>query len=244
MSEQSNQELAAIFQPRTFEEALNLAERLAKTKMVPKEYEGNPDGIMIAMATGAHLGLHWTQALTSIAVFDGKPTLYGDVGLALVRQSGLLESIEEWDDPAIDGGTALCKVKRKNGDEATRTYSMMDAGISRVYYKDKDGNRKWYPLSEKPVWKSNPRRMRQWRARWWALRDVFPDVLKGVIGREEIVVHEPTDSTTAPDSPPEHPENGAAGLPMPEAIRTAEEPKTVDPQNELIINDDRGAAPE
>ena len=88
--------------------------------------------------------------------------------LALVRGSGLLEYIKE--EPTDAGCT--CTVKRRGEDEVCRSFSMEDA--KRAGLAGKQG-----------PWAQYPKRMLQMRARSWALRDVFPDVLKGVYIAEE-----------------------------------------------------------
>ena len=237
--------LAGALQPKTFEEAIRLADILAKSDMVSREYREKPGDIIVAMATGANLGLHWSVALTSITVMDGKPTLYGDVGLALVTQSGKLEWIKEWDDPALDGGTAFCEAKRTDWPEPVkRSYSMAQAAKVKIYYwKDKPGGGReklFFPLTSKPTWESYAPRMRQFRARWLCLRDVFADVLKGIVGREEYEDH-----IVIPDNPPQP---AVAALPMPKAvdeqsppqIATADQPKEIPANEKAPINGQEG----
>ena len=194
---EEHRELARIMQPKSMEEAIALAERLSKSDSVPAQYKGKPDDILIAMALGSELGIHWTQALASIWITNGKPTIYGDMGLALVEASGLLEYINEWDESGLDGGTAFCQVKRKGKPEPiTRSFSMAQA--EKVVFKGKraDGSTYTYKLTDKENWRNYDWRMRQFRARWLALRDQFADVLKGVIGREEV---EEIDVTPPPE---------------------------------------------
>ncbi len=208
-----HRDLAKIMQPKSMEQAVALAERLAKSGSVPEQYKGKPDDILIAMALGSELGIHWTQALPSIWITNGKPTIYGDMGLALVEASGLLEFINEWDESGLDGGTAFCEVKRKNKPQSiTRHFSMARAEAVTLKGHRKDGSAYTYKLTDKDNWKNYGWRMRQFRARWLALRDAFADVLRGVVGREEM---EEIDVTP--------PESAAAALPNPKAeTRTAE----------------------
>jgi len=56
-----------------------------------------------------------------------------------------------------------------------------------VYERDSQGQMRQVKLSDRPVWKAGyKKRMRQMRARWWTMKDTFPDALKGVEGREYI----------------------------------------------------------
>lgn len=163
-----------------------LCDTLAKSEMVPSEFRGKPANIFVAIQLGADLGLSPMQALQSIAVFNGRPTLFGDVGLALAMNSGLLEDFEEWYDEETK--TAHCRAKRTGGKAVERTFSQDDADRIMVY-QAKAGGGEWVKLSSRPTHRSYPKRMQQMRARWWALRDVVPDVYKGIAGREELEEH-------------------------------------------------------
>jgi hypothetical protein len=149
--------------PQSLNEALQFADMLSKSNMVPKDYQGNPANCIIAMQWGMEIGLQPLQAMQNIAVINGRPAIWGDAMLAIVRGSGLLERITE--DPTDAGCT--CIVKRKGEPEVTRTFTLEDA--KRAGLAGKQG-----------PWQQHPKRMMQMRARAFALRDVFPDVLRGV----------------------------------------------------------------
>ncbi|MFW9927757.1 MAG: transcriptional regulator [Candidatus Thorarchaeota archaeon] len=141
---------------------------MSKGEIIPDAYKGKPANILIAMQMGAPLGFNPVQAVQNIAVIKGKPCLYGDALLSLVRASGLLEEITE----EILEDRAICTVKRIGEKPVTRTYTIEDA--------------KKAGLLSKNNWVTHPKRMKQMRARTFALRDVFPDVLLGFTSVEEI----------------------------------------------------------
>jgi len=137
-----------------------------------------PADVLIAVQLAMELGVAPMQGLQSIAVINGRPTIWGDLLPALVYQSGLCEQfLEEGDETE-----ARCTVKRKGYAAITRSFSMEDA--RRVPYKESnDPSVKC--LADKSTYKGYPKRMLQMRARAFAIRDAFPDVLKGVGIREE-----------------------------------------------------------
>ncbi|UVL22418.1 recombinase RecT [Pseudomonas donghuensis] len=155
--------------PQNIDEALRFADFLAASDIVPKDFQRKPANILVAVQWGMELGLQPMQAMQSIAVINGRPSLWGDAVIALVRSSPLCEYVYETD----DGETATCRVKRVGEDEQVRTFSMADA--SQAGLKGKQG-----------PWAQYPKRMRQMRARSFALRDVFPDVLRGMPMAEEV----------------------------------------------------------
>lgn len=154
--------------PRTFDEAWRLADILADSDLVPKDFKGKPANCLVAIQWGAEIGLGALQAVQNIAVINGRPSLWGDALLALVRSSPLCEFVIETD----DGSTAVCRVKRRGEQERVRTFSVDDARAAGLHGKP-------------GPWQQYPKRMRQMRARAFALRDVFPDVLKGISMAEE-----------------------------------------------------------
>lgn len=154
--------------PTTIDEAMRFADMLSKSALVPKDYQGNPANCVIAMQWGMEIGLQPLQAMQSIAVINGRPAIWGDAMIALVKGSGLLERIQE----DVGDASATCTVKRRGEAEVSRSFSMEDA--KKAGLAGKQG-----------PWTQYPKRMMQMRARAWALRDVFPDVLRGVFVAEE-----------------------------------------------------------
>lgn len=155
--------------PQTFEQALTFANYLADSDMVPKDFKGKPANCLIGMQWGMELGMKPLQAIQNIAVINGRPNLWGDAMLALVRSSPLCEYVtEDWH----ADGTAFCKAKRRGESEQIRTFSDADAKLAGL-------------LGKQGPWTTGPKRMKQLRARGFALRDVFTDVLRGMGMAEE-----------------------------------------------------------
>ena len=156
--------------PQTFEQALTFSNYLADSDMVPKDFKGKPGNCLVAIQWGMEIGLKPLQAMQNIAVINGRPSLWGDAVIALVRSSPLCEYVIEED----DGRTATCRVKRRGEPEQSRSFSMDDAKAAGL-------------LGKQGPWTQYPKRMRQMRARAFAVRDVFPDVLKGLPVAEEVM---------------------------------------------------------
>ena len=155
--------------PQNIEEALKFSDYLSKSTIVPKDFANNPGNILVAIQWGMELGLQPMQAMQNIAVINGRPALWGDAVIALVRSSPLCEYIYETD----DGETATCRVKRRGEEEQFRTFSQTEAKAAGL-------------AGKQGPWTQYPKRMRQLRARAFALRDVFPDVLRGMPMAEEL----------------------------------------------------------
>lgn len=146
------------------------AKKLAGSDLVPKDFKNNPANCFIAIQWGKDLGLAPLQATQNIAVINGRPALWGDAVPALVIASKQCEYINM----TFENNTAICKVKRIGQPEHISTFSMQQAKVAGL--TEKGG-----------PWKQYPERMLANRARAFALRDVFPDVLKGLYTAEELI---------------------------------------------------------
>ena len=178
--------------PTNLQEAMKIADLLANSQIVPKDYQKNPGNILVAMQWGAEIGLQPLQAMQNIAVINGRPSLWGDAVLALVRSSGLLEQFEE----TQTEDEATCIVKRKGHKAVIKTFSKEDAKRAGL-------------LSKQGPWSQYPKRMMQMRARGYALRDEFTDILKG-FGVAEEERDKEIDVTPEPSNIKKH--QGASGL--------------------------------
>jgi len=153
----------------TMEQAIKVAEMLAKSSLVPKAYQGQPANVLVAMAYGESFGMQPLQAMQSVAVVNGMPGLYGDGLLAVCRSC----SDWEWMQEAVDGETAICTAKRRNEPEVTATFSVQDAKRAQLWGKA-------------GPWTQYPTRMLAMRARAFALRNLYADVLRGMGSAEEL----------------------------------------------------------
>lgn len=183
--------------PNNLQEAMQIAGILAESDIVPKDYQRKPGNILVAMQWGAEIGLQPLQAMQNIAVINGRPSIWGDAMLALVRGSGLLDFIRE--EMSEDGQKATVTVKRKNEEPVASVFTMEDA--KKAGLSGKQG-----------PWTQYPKRMLKLRARSYALRDVFPDVLKGMAIAEEEKDKEIDITPAAPETSTAKTNSGSSSL--------------------------------
>ena len=184
-----------------YELAKRISHTLSVSNLVPDAYRGRPNDIFVAVNMGQELGMEPFQAIQSIAGIEGKPCLYGDGLIGVVRASPKCLWIQE--SISDDGKTATC-VTQRDGDPSpiTASYSMDDAIQAGI--------------NTKFNWKKHPKRMLQMRARAYCLRDAYPDLLKGLGVVEERQDHD--------DQPPPVTEYK---LPEPETSPQLEEAKEI-----------------
>jgi hypothetical protein len=194
----------------TFDDAFRFAKMVSSSEFAPKDFKGKPESCLLAIQHGSEVGLSPMQSLQSIAVINGRPTIWGDAALALVQSSPVCEYVREYVEGEGDGLVAVCEAKRKGYPAPTVVrFSMADA--KRAGLAGKAG-----------PWTQYPGRMLTLRARGFALRNAFADALRGLITAEEAqdypVVVEPQEpvtvtqaapAVTQPQSPQDTPEGKA-----------------------------------
>lgn len=180
------------FAPATLTEAIQFSDMLSSSSMVPKAYQGKPQDILVCVQWGYEMGLAPMQALQNIAVINGKPSVYGDAMMALVQASPVCEDVEEYfENEGTPNPVAVCVAKRKNRKPVIAKFSVEDAKRAGLWGKQ-------------GPWSAYPKRMMQMRARGFALRDAFPDVLKGLISAEEAADY-PDEAKPRPVAKPANP---------------------------------------
>lgn len=182
---------ASPLNPSNFGELIRFADIASKSGMVPKDYSNRPQAIVIACQMGAELGLAPMQSLQNIAVINGRPSVWGDTLLALVKASPVCDDVIETIEGDGDSMVATCTAKRRGKEPVVARFSMADARSAGL-------------AGKVGPWKQYPKRMLQMRARGFALRDAFPDVLRGLITAEE-ALDIPSDVGGTKQSPVEQP---------------------------------------
>lgn len=189
-TQQSAQQLAQMQQtgqltrswwlvPEVWDMLERMCSRFAASKLVPQQFQGEPASVFVALATGLPLGLSPLACLKSIAVINGRPTLWGDAPVAMILQHPSLVSIDEKATGTIAGldrcWTVSIKRKLPSGQVRTveRSYSVDDAKLAKLWGKT---GREGQPTP----WVTSPDRMLYNRARAFTIRDAFADVLEGV----------------------------------------------------------------
>jgi hypothetical protein len=159
----------------TFDDAYRFAKMVSGSDFAPKDFRGKPESCLLAIQHGSEIGLSPMQSLQSIAVINGRPSIWGDAALAVVSASSVCEYVTEEIEDGKDGEAlvAICTAKRRGYPKPTVVrFTVTDAKKAGLWGKG-------------GPWTQYPRRMLQLRARGFALRDAFPDVLKGLVTAEE-----------------------------------------------------------
>jgi hypothetical protein len=158
---------------QSFDDAHRFAKMVAASEFAPKDFRGKPESCLLAIQHGSEVGLSPMQSLQSIAVINGRPTIWGDAALALVQSSQACEFVREYLEGEGDNLTAVCECKRRGYPAANVVrFSVADAKKASLWGKS-------------GPWTQYPQRMLALRARGFALRNTFADALRGLITAEE-----------------------------------------------------------
>ena len=172
----------AVFTPTNMTEAMGLAKLLANSDFVPTDFRGKPGNCFLAMQMGAELGVPPLQAMQGIAIINGRPSIWGDLSLAVVQAHPDYEDHKEFftGTEFDDKYTAVFQIKRKGQAWHEVKFSVADAKQAKLWQKrGRNG--------QDTPWITNPKRMLQMRSRGFGLRDKFADALKGMKLAEEVM---------------------------------------------------------
>jgi hypothetical protein len=190
----------AGFIPRTLSDLAQLADAIIQAGMVPKSYEGketltDPDKtyketkskLMIGIMKGLEVGLGPMTAISTIAIINNRPCIYGDGGTALIQQSGKLEKMtvteigttpapsDQIVNFADDYGIEVKMWRRNQSEPYVGRFTVADAKRAHLWMNAK-----------KTPWIEHPKRQLKWRAFSWPARDGFADCLMGLSIAEEV----------------------------------------------------------
>ena len=189
---------------QSFDDAFRFAKMVSQSDFAPKDFKGKAESCLLAIQHGSEVGLSPMQSLQSIAVINGRPTIWGDAALALVQSSSQCLYVREYTEGEGDSLTAVCEVQRRGYPQPTvARFSVADAKKASLWGKS-------------GPWTQYPARMLALRARGFALRNAFADALRGLVTAEEAqdyqtpAVSEPTPSVvkvTAAAAAPAVPED-------------------------------------
>jgi hypothetical protein len=151
-------------------EVAQLAHAVANTDFVPKGMRNNEAAITAAILYGDEIGLAPMQALRSIAIIDGQPSLRAETQRAMILGAGHFIWPEEF---------TVTKVTW-----AGRRFDSINAEPTRITWTMDDARRAH--LDGKPNWRSYPREMMSARSSADLARAIFADVIGGLAATEEL----------------------------------------------------------
>lgn len=169
-------EIRAIV-PADHGEAFRMAQGICQAGLAPDSYKNDPHKVTVGIMAGMELGVPPLQALSGIAIINGRPAVWGDLAVGLCQSKGAIAKHQSFfeGEEGTDGYTAVYQIWRVGQPNCYEgRFSIGDAKRAKL----------WANPSKRP-WIEYPNRMLFNRARAFALRDGFSDHLKGLAIAEE-----------------------------------------------------------
>lgn len=202
--------------PQSFEDTMRISRAVVASGLAPAALIGKLQGddaaaaVAVAIMSGAELGLKPMVSLRSFTVINGKPALYGDGLINVVRMSGKVAYLRTGCDETNGKLVGFCEAKRLDTGEEKRVEFSQDDAIRARLWDDRPTVKKQVWENGQKVWRDNvpndapwyrfPKRMLAWRAAGYCLRELFGDVLGGI--RDEFEAREIAESESMRDVTP------------------------------------------
>lgn len=211
----------AALVPQSLDDTFRLAKALSMAgDMVPQHFQGRQEATMAAIVRGMEIGLAPMQALSNIAVINGRACIWGDAIPAIIQRAGHHIDVEI--EGEGDSTVAIATLERGDtGKVITRRFSVDDAKKANLWGK-------------KGPWQQYPRRMLAHRARGWVARDGAADALMGLQIAEEVSDYAPPKDIT--------PQTGGFAAKAQAARETPQEPTPA--EDAQVLPDEPENAPE
>ena len=169
----------AGIQPQTLEEAYRFAQALARSSIVPAEYQKNADNCLIAIDLAARMNSNWLAIMQHVYVVHGRPGLDANLSIGLVNQSGQFDPIqyEEEGKDTQDPKYRVRAFSKRRGSDLTLYGPWIDWPLVKGEgWFDKSGSK----------WKTMPDQMFHYRAgAWWQKRHC-PEMTLGMPTVDEL----------------------------------------------------------
>lgn len=185
--------------------AMQIAEAMCSTEMVPKHFRNKPADGAAAILYGAELGLNAIQSLQQIMVINGKPGIETRTAVALLKRHGhRIETLEATPESVTVQGTA------PDGTTEQSTWTM-DRAKRAGYTSNK-------------LYQQIPEQMLYAKAAMEVARKIAPDVLSGIAySTEELQLQPPIQATATRQDRPQ--ERGADAVRAALAAKQTPEPQ-------------------
>lgn len=176
----------------TMKQVMSMAKHYIRAGLVPRGLEGRTTAetesrVAVAVEYGMNIGLTPLQSLSSVLVVNNRPCIWGDSLMSLVVSHKAYGGQEvSWEGEGDERTVNFTVFRIVMGQKTPYKWSFSVKDAKRAGLWGRSG-----------PWSSYPERMMLYRARAFALRDAFPDALRGAGLAEEHEGHTSEDAETA-----------------------------------------------
>lgn len=176
MTDIQTNEVTNAFSKDTFEHAQRVAIMLAKSSLIPKEFQGNVQNVMIALEMANRIGASPLMVMQNLYLVHGKPSWSSTFIISAVNQNPKFEGLEYELSGEGESMSCYCWAYRKGTKEKIVGPPVTMKMAKAEGWLDKNGSK----------WKTMPELMIRYRAATFFGRLYAPEVLMGFQTADEI----------------------------------------------------------
>tara|TARA_X000001036_G_scaffold194684_1_gene183543 strand:+ start:2039 stop:2764 length:726 start_codon:yes stop_codon:yes gene_type:complete len=172
---ENSQELAFLHDSASFEHMYRVAKAFSMSKVVPKDFQNQPETCMTALMMAQQLKVNPLLCLQNMQFIHGKASFSASFSIALANERGPFVGPLTWDIKGKGETLAVtCRaVLEATGEEVTTTVTFEQA--------KKAG---W---TKNQAYSTMPAQMLRYRSATWLIRLYCPEVLCGLQSMDEII---------------------------------------------------------
>ena len=182
--------------PQTFQGAMQMAQALADSTIIPREFQKNPSNCLIAIEMSARLSMSPMMVMQNLFIINGRPSWSSKWIVAMINNSRKYKTELQYEfgsDPADGGLSCFAWVMDREGHKVVGPKVTMKMAEAEGWVS-KNGSK----------WKTMPQVMIQYRAASFFASKNCPEMTMGLYSREEAEEMDYEDLTGAegvPDAP-------------------------------------------
>lgn len=171
------QEITNAFSKDTFDHAQRVALMLSKSSLVPKEFQGNVQNVMIALEMANRIGASPLMVMQNLYLVHGKPSWSSTFIISAVNSNDKFEGLEYELSGEGESMSCYCWAYRKGTKDKVVGPPVTMKMAKAEGWVDKNGSK----------WKTMPELMIRYRAATFFGRLYAPEVLMGFQTADEIL---------------------------------------------------------
>jgi len=166
-----------LFDRDKFEQLQRVAHMYSSSDLVPEVYKGNVSNTAIAIQMAIRLDVDPLPFLQSSYIVHGKPGIESKLAIALLHRSGFCSTRISY---CLEGKDDSRQCTASIADKTTGEVKSQTVSIEIAKAEG------WYGKSGSK-WKTIPDLMLQYRSAMWLIRTYYPEVIMGMLSKEELL---------------------------------------------------------
>ena len=191
-----------VFSPASYDKSLEICTSLAKSNLVPKEFQGKPENILIAMEISQRTNSSLLAVMQSLNIIQGRPTFGSKYIIAAINSTGKFSPLRfQFEEESSEREITFSYTVWENGNKSKRDGKVKirnrkckayctDKSTGEILYSPEVSlemavQEGWY-TKDGSKWKTMPELMLMYRSATMFGGIYAPEVTMGMSSKEEI----------------------------------------------------------